>query len=108
MVAADEGNLVGVPFYVSIEKAIEGLNTENLHGLQAHEKSECLETEIAAVDKVTQEDEVLVTIARHLVVVDANSRITSRAATSGRMVCSTGSTSGFFLIIIIAVVNAAI
>jgi len=53
VVTSDESNLVGI------------------HCLEAHQQGECLQAEIAAVDEITKEDEVLVAASGYLI--DTNS-----------------------------------
>lgn len=78
MVTANEGDLVWVPWLCQLELFAD--LQLHLHSLQAHQQRKRLQTEVAAINKVTKEDEVLITGSRNSVHADA--RITTGAATT--------------------------
>jgi hypothetical protein len=78
MVTANEGDLVWVPWLCQLELFAD--LQLHLHSLQAHQQRKRLQTEVAAIDKVTKENEVLITGSRNGVYADA--RITTGAATT--------------------------
>jgi hypothetical protein len=73
----------------------------HLQSLKAHEKGERLQAEVAAIDKVTKKDEVLLARARHGVNGDA--RVCPRALTTAGLASGTRAAARLLVVIIITV-----
>jgi len=80
-----------------------------LHCLEAHQQGECFQAEVATIDEITKEDEVLIAAARNLV--DTNCRVSTRASTTARLTgCTRASTGLLFIIVVLtaSALNAAV
>ncbi len=76
----------------------------SLHCLEAHQQGERLQAEVATVDEIAKEDEVLIATTRNLV--DTNCRVSTGTSTTARLTGCTGASTGLLFIVVILTASA--